>query len=126
MKPEQGWIEDWLLGENPAREDAIAHELLVLFVKFWEGEELDGKAKKTRRRYSSALHSLGGYLVETAVLDDGDMKKSTDELLDEYVTPYEGPLICMDNEAWQNEIDMACRKLHKFRQETLHVLREER
>ncbi|MDD8019468.1 MAG: hypothetical protein PHP42_13930 [Bacteroidota bacterium] len=36
------------------------------------------------------------------------------ELLDEYVNEYEGPLVFMDNETWQNEFDGVCRKLHKF------------
>lgn len=115
MKPNDTWIEDWRLEENPAKEDKIARGVLAVFAKFWEAEALDQKSKTTKRRYSSALHSLGGYLVEKAVLDEEDSQKTTTELLDEYVGPYEGPLICQDNEDWQNEIDTACRKLHKFR-----------
>lgn len=115
MKPDYTWIEDWRIGENPAREGKIGHQLLALFVEFWKAEALDEKSKTTRNRYSGALHSLGGYLVEKAVLDEDKFLKTTRELLDKYVGLNEGPLICHDNEIWQNEIDMACRKLHKFR-----------
>lgn len=124
MKPDNTWIEEWRLDEDPAKEDRIARELLAVFVKFWEAEGLDEKSKSTKRRYSAALHSLGGYLVEKAVLYEEDMQKTTKELLDEYVGPYEGPLICQDNEIWQNEIDTACRKLYKFRRKTADIIVE--
>ena len=115
MKPDSTWSDDWLLRVNPAKEDKIAHELLAVFAAFWEAEALDQKSKTTKRRYSAALHSLGGYLVEKAVLDEKDFHKTTNQLLDEYVWPEEGPMIYMDNEAWQNEIDLVCRKLYTFR-----------
>ncbi len=115
MKPDSTWIEDWRLEENPAKEDKIARELLAVFAKFWDTEALDQKSKSTKRRYSAALHSLDGYLVEKAVLYEEDSEKTTKQLLDEYVGPDEGPLIHQDNEDWQNEIDTACRKLYKFR-----------
>lgn len=115
MKPNSTWIEDWQLEEAPSREGQVGHELLTLFLKFWEAEGLDEKSKKTRYRYSSALHALGGYLFEKAVLDDDAMQKTTEEILDESINPYDGPLISLDNETWQNEIDMVCRKLYKYR-----------
>lgn len=115
MKPDPAWLEDWRLEENPAREDRVGRELLTIFTKFWEAASLDQKSDKTKRRYSGALHSLGGYLVEKSVFDDENVHMTAAQLLDEYVDQDEGPLICQDNETWQNEIDMVCRKLHKFR-----------
>ncbi|MDD5597799.1 MAG: hypothetical protein PHV82_07630 [Victivallaceae bacterium] len=65
----------------------------------------------------SGLNVLGGYLIEKAVLseeDEPELSMTAEDLLDEYVDEYEGPLIFMHNETWQNEFDGVCRKLHKF------------
>ena len=74
--------------------------------------DLDGKAKTTRNRYSNALHALGGFLVEKAISEDG-LPMTTNELLAEHIDSAGGPLIHHDEEEWQNEIDMVCRKLSK-------------
>lgn len=114
MKPNRQWIEDWEIGENTSREVRISEELLQVFSNFWEAQKLDQKSKTTRNRYSAALHSLGGYLTEKAVYEKGNLDKSSADLLAEYVGPQEGPLICVDHESWQNEIDIVCRKLCKY------------
>ena len=114
MKPNRKWIKDWRIGENPSREDQIAYELLEVFDDFWHFEGLDEKSKTTINRYSGALHSLGGYLIEKAVFDEDGLHKTTYNLLAEYVGRDDGPLICADHETWQNEIDMVCRKLYRF------------
>ena len=113
MNPNRKWIKDWQTGENTSREKKVAEDLFRIFIDFWEYQQLDQKSKTTKNRYSGALHSLGGYLVEQAILDDG-VDKTTQELLSEHLDPYEGPLICHDNETWQNEIDKVSRKLHKY------------
>ena len=115
MRPKPSWIEHWRAHEDPAREEQLARELLAVFMEFWEASGLDGKSKTTKVRYSGALHSLGGYLVEKAVFDDENLHLTATQLLDAYVGPHEGPLIRQDHETWQDEIDMVCRKLHRFR-----------
>jgi len=112
MKPNSKWIEDWRIGEKQPRESDVSTELLSLFKDFWIAQKLDEKSKTTRNRYSGALHALGGYLVEKAILNDLD--KTTDELVSEYVGPDDGPVIWHDNKRWQDEIDMVCRKLYRY------------
>lgn len=114
MKPTSEWIEDWQIGENPSREREVSDHLLRLFTDFWSFRRLNEKSKTTRNRYSGCLQALGGYLVEQAVFDDDGTEMTTDELLSEHVGPHEGPLIYLDNETWQNEIDMVCRSLYKY------------
>ncbi|MBI2217427.1 MAG: hypothetical protein HYU51_09030 [Candidatus Rokubacteria bacterium] len=113
MKPQTAWIGDWRIGEAPSREAEVSRELLRVFIAFWEAERLGEKAKTTQRRYSSALHALGGYLVERAN-DDDRRDQTARDLLRESVELDEGPLIAHDNEPWQREIDMVCRKLHRY------------
>lgn len=117
MKPDRTWITAWGSGEAPAREREISRELLRIFIAFWEAQGLSQKSKTTKYRYSGALHSLGGYLVEQATGDDG-RNKTAHELLAESVGPDDGPLICHDNETWQREIDMVCRRLHRYLRRT--------
>ena len=114
MKSNRHWLEDWQVGENPSREIEIAEDLLKIFDGFWAFQSLDDKSKTTKSRYADALHALGGYLVEKSVLDEDDLSKTTDDLLAEYLGPDEGPLIHLDHEKWQSEIDMVCRKLYRF------------
>jgi hypothetical protein len=111
-KPELFWINDWELGEDSERELMISKELLECFRTFWDTQQLDGKAKNTRNRYSNALHALGGYLVEKAISEDG-LPMTTNELLTEHIDSAGGPLIHHGEEAWQDEIDLVCRKLYK-------------
>ena len=113
MKPNSSWVAEWKCGLDPSREKAIASELLKVFTKFWAKQKLDDKSKTTRNRYAAALHALGGYLMDRAMRENG-LHKTADDLLFEHVTPLEGPLIHYDNEAWQDELDMVCRKLYKY------------
>jgi hypothetical protein len=112
MKPSNKWINDWYIGVKSSRENAIAADLLNLFMDFWDKLKLDEKSKTTRNRYSASLHALGGYLVEQAISDD-DLDKTAGDLLSEYIGPDVGPLIFQDNESWQDEVDMVCRKIYK-------------
>lgn len=113
MKPENKWIDDWNIGIVPSREHDISVKLLNYFENFWNDQNLENKSKSTRNRYSSALHALGGYLVEQAI-SAGSINKTADELLSDCVGSDEGPLIHQDNEDWQDELDMVCRKFYKF------------
>jgi hypothetical protein len=112
MKPTSKWINDWHTGIESSRENAIAGELLKYFMDFWDKLKIDEKSKTTTNRYSGALHALGGYLVEQATSDD-DLDDTADELLSKYIDSDGGPLIYYDNESWQDEVDMVCRKIHK-------------
>lgn len=110
-------FENWSLGENPQREKELSARFQEIFTDFWRSCGIEEKSSKTRNRYSVGLNSLGGYLIEKVVLSENDepeFSMTAEELLNEYIDEYEGPLIYMDNEAWQNEFDGVCRKLYKF------------
>jgi len=113
MKPEKEWITDWRNGVKPTQEKKTSEELLLIFQEFWNWASLDKKSKSTKQRYSVALHSLGGYLVEE-VGNENRGNKSTHDFLMHYINSGEGPLIHHDNETWQNELDTVCRKLFKY------------
>ena len=110
-KPDKSWINDWRLGENPDREKELGRYFVSIFNDFWIKSKLEDKSKSTKNRYSGALHCLGGYLTKKGIYEDMDL--SAPELIEKYITEFEGPLIHYDNESWQNELDMVCRKLYK-------------
>nr|VFJ46487.1 MAG: hypothetical protein BECKFW1821A_GA0114235_101310 [Candidatus Kentron sp. FW]VFJ47981.1 MAG: hypothetical protein BECKFW1821B_GA0114236_100366 [Candidatus Kentron sp. FW] len=112
MKPNEKWIDDWRIGMKPSTEGELAGDLLKFFTDFWDRQKLDEKSKTTRNRYAGSLHALGGHLVECSIFDD-DVDKSLHDLLFECVGPDGGPLIFPDDESWQNEVDMVCRKIYK-------------
>jgi hypothetical protein len=110
-------FDNWSLREYPQREKELTARFQEIFTKFWHACGIEDKSAKTRNRYLGGLNVLGGYLIEKAVLsedDEPELSMTAEELLNEYVDEYEGPLIFMDNETWQNEFDGVCRKLHKF------------
>lgn len=113
MMPNVKWIDDWKIGINPSRENQVALGLLEYFVDFWNREKLEQKSKTTRSRYSGSLHALGGYLVEQTISED-EKDKTAHELLLEYIGPNEGPLVYHNDEDWQDELDMVCRKFYKY------------
>jgi hypothetical protein len=113
MKPKNTWIDDWRYGVNPSLEKQTSEELIKLFLDFWLWANLDAKSKSTMQRYSAALHSLGGYLVEEA----GNGRRGDEEIrsfLECHIDSGDGPLIHHDNENWQDELDTVCRKLYKY------------
>lgn len=113
MKPTKEWVADWHYGVEPKLERKTSEELLIIFDEFWSWASLEEKSKSTRQRYSGALHSLGGYIVEEAANGKrGD--ESIQAFLKRYIDTGDGPLIHQDNEAWQNELDTVCRKLYKY------------
>jgi hypothetical protein len=113
VKPDSTWITDWRSGEASCRRREVSRELLRIFIAFWDAEGLSKKAKTTRYRYSAALHWLRGYLVVQAT-DDDRTHKTPRELLRESVGLDDGSLIHHDNEPWQRELDMVCRRLHRY------------
>jgi hypothetical protein len=106
-------LNDWSVGVNPTIEKQLSRDLLKIFDEFWENQHLNEKSKTTKNRYSNALHALGGYLIDQAI-HSGNMKLTAHERLFEHIDPDEGPLIYHDNEDWQKEVDMVCRKLYKY------------
>ena len=113
MRPNENWIDKWQIGLKPHREKCISAELVRVFIDFWNAQTLDDKSKTTRNRYSGALQALGGYLVEQSISNDGS-DKTADDLFFQHVGPTDGPLIYHDNESWQGDIDMVCRKFYKY------------
>ena len=112
MKPSESWINDWKYGVAPRKEREISSEILRIFQDFWRWAALDQKSKTTQQRYSSALHALGGWAVEKVA----EVKTSINahQLLLEVTSGGGGPLIYLDREEWQKELDTVCRKLYKF------------
>ena len=113
MKPTESWIKDWHFGEDPNLERKVSEELVNVFKDFWVWADLDAKGMATQRRYSAALHALGGYLVEE-IGNGAETSSTVRSFLKGYIDTGEGPLIYHDNEEWQNELDTACRKLYKY------------
>lgn len=113
MKPSDTWVSDWSYGIEPALENKVSEELIDLFSGFWIWAGLEEKSKKTQARYSSSLQALGGYLVRE--VGEGNMgEKSTTEFLYSNVNDEGGPWVYYDNEAWQKELDVVCRKISKY------------
>ncbi len=110
--PNNKWIKDWIINENPSKEKKLGEGLIQIFIMFWQHANLSSKSKTTQNRYIGALHCLGGYLIEKGIYENVDF--SLYDLLTEYLNKYDGPLIHYDNEIWQNELDMVCRKLYKY------------
>jgi len=113
MKPTEAWIDDRRIGTSPAnKEGEIGRELIDIFQRFWEWAGLDKKSQTTRQRYRAALHALGGWAVEKVAEDNASI--DAHQLLYEATSGGDGPLIYLDREEWQKELDTVCRKLYKF------------
>ena len=102
-----------MCGIMRGQEEKTAEELIEIFKDFWTWANLEAKSKSTKRRYSSSLHALGGYLVEETAKGYRGLKNIR-EFLKDYIDAGEGPLIYYDNEAWQDELDTVCRRLNKY------------
>lgn len=113
MKSTENWIEDWKCEIDPESEEKISKEIIDIFNEFWNWARIEEKSKTTQQRYYAALHALGGYLVEQAAREN-DTPLAAKELIRLYINADEGPLIHQQDEKWQNEIDMVCRKLHRY------------
>jgi hypothetical protein len=111
-KPNKNWITDWEIGENPDREKELGNALIEIFHEFWEAIDLNNKSKSTRNRYSAALHTLGGYLIEQGVSKETEMTAL--KLLQENISQYDSVLIHRNNEGWQKELDMVSRSLYRY------------
>ena len=113
MKPAIEWAEDWEIGVNQARETEVTLGVLEMFVDFWVEESIGDKSKSTVNRYRAALQSLGSYIVEQSISEEGlDLK--IEELILGCIDEEGGPFLFQDEETWQSELDMVCRKLHKY------------
>lgn len=113
MKPNGQWITDWRIGIDPAREKTLGEALFHVFARFWNWADLDKKSKTTQRRYANSLHALGGYLVQLSTSEES-MDMSAQQILDQQINAYDGPVIHHHDEQWQAEVDTVCRKLFKY------------
>lgn len=121
MRPTEGWKQDWGCGENAKFENETGAQFVFIFQNFWKYENLDAKSKTTQRRYSNALHALGGYLIAEAIRL-GDYDRHPIQMVLDSLSPFEGPLVSPDNETCQRGIDTVCRKLYKYMQQSLIIL----
>ena len=113
MKPVLQWTEDWEIGIDISKESEISRQVLDLFIRFWNDEGIEEKSKSTLNRYRAALISLGSYIVEQSISEEG-IEKTAKELLLMSIDDEGGPLLFQDEKTWQNELDMVCRKLHNY------------
>ena len=113
MKPTIEWTEDWKIGLDVSTESEISIQTLRLFIDFWEAEKITKKSRSTLNRYRAALQSLGGYIVEQSVSEEG-AGSTAKELLLGCIDSEGGPFLFQDEELWQNELDMVCRKLYRY------------
>ena len=113
MKPTIKWTENWGVGLDISTEREISLGTLELFVDFWDDEAIEKKSKSTLNRYRTALQSLGGYIVEQSVSEEGT-GSTAKELLLGCIDSEGGPLLFQDEEIWQNELDRVCRKLYRY------------
>ncbi|TVQ41707.1 MAG: hypothetical protein EA370_01280 [Wenzhouxiangella sp.] len=112
MAPNETWLSDWKIGLSPETEAQASRELLELFRRFWQWAELTHNSRSTQQRYSGALHALGGWTLEQ-VVQSAD-QSSIESQLRKATSAGDGPLIYQDQPEWQRELDVTCRKLHKF------------
>jgi len=113
MKPILQWTEDWEIGIDLPKDSEIVRQTLDLFTEFWSDESINEKSKSTLNRYRAALISLGSYVVEQSTYEKG-MGKTAKELILMSIDEDGGPFLFKDEENWQSELDMVCRKLHKY------------
>ena len=115
MKPNIEWLKDWEVEIDIPNESEIFQGLVKLFIEFWDDGSIGSKSKTTMHRYGTALHALGGYIVENTI------SKSTagicaKDLVLEHIESEGGPFVYRNDESWQDEFDMVCRKLFKYMQ----------
>jgi hypothetical protein len=114
LRPNPAWLEDWKVGVFPDLESDLCRWMLQVFSDFWTDANLDEKSISTQRRYSNALHAIGGYAIDQLVRQQYPSSVAFYELFISFFSPIEGPLIFQDEEAWQREIDTVSKKLYKY------------
>lgn len=114
LEPNDTWISHWRYGVEPDREREVSRHLLGIFRRFWQDEELGTRSLTTRRRYSSGLQALGGYLVKKSFEDDWRGMTAAELLRDALAGGDDGPLIHYDHELWQRDLDTVCRRLYRY------------
>ncbi len=106
---------EWYAGINHSAEEAFIEELNEIFSDFLDEIEIDSKTARIQSRYLDSLNSFGEYLVAEAFSGNyihGNVSSLL--ILDSYVDQDEVPWIYVDDEAWQEDFDVVCRKFYKF------------
>lgn len=116
LAPNNTWSSNWTKDELDLQLHNIANGLVEIFSNFWKDIALSSKSKTTQYRYSSALHALGGHLVQIASHQEITVYSIRLFLL-ENISKEGGPLIFFREETWQNELDAVCKKLYKYLEE---------
>jgi len=115
MKPIIEWARDWEVGLDTSREKEVSEALVNIFTEYWTEESIADKSKSTKNRNRSALHALGGHIVEE-VVTHSNIETDAMRLVLEYIGSDGGPLVYQNEESWQKELDVVCRKLYKYLQ----------
>ena len=109
----ENWASDWTVCKEDRQ---LSQKLIPIFECFLGGLLEKGVSKSTLRRHESACHALGGYIVGE-VFGRDDVSFSPNEtgetILLRFIDDSEGPLVYQDEEAWQIDLDVTCRKLYK-------------
>lgn len=115
------WEADWHVLDG---DEDLSRRLSPVFEAFLTTLQKKNAAKSTLRRHINSCHALGGYIVDRIFnyqMDSYDSSESGEKILLRYLDGCDGPLIYQDNESWQREVDITCRKLYKFIKENYSV-----
>ncbi|KEQ18703.1 hypothetical protein [Endozoicomonas numazuensis] len=114
MEKYSEWPREWNCSDE---DEKLSKELTSIFKGFLTMLKESNLSEKTIRRHKSSCHALGGYIISEIFGYEHDIELAElppKEILNNYITQYEGPLIYPQHETWQKEIDSTCKKLFKF------------
>ncbi len=110
----QGWARDWQV----CSEDLwLSEKIIPVFESYLSGLADSGASKSAFNRHKNACRALGGHIIGEVFgyeTDTFSEKQTGIEILLHYISESDGPLVYQDNESWQKEIDIMCRKLFKY------------
>ncbi len=110
----QNWDKDWSIYKEDLN---LSNKIIPIFESYLISLLEKGASKTTFNRYKNACHALGGYIVGEVYgygIETFYGNESGEEIILRFIDENGGPLVHHDNEAWQNEIDATCKKLHSY------------
>ena len=114
MENYSNWVRDWNCSDD---DEKLSNELICIFEDFFSMLRETNLSHKTIKKHESSCHALGGYIISEIFGYENDLDLAElppKEILNNYISSHEGPLIYPQHEAFQNEIDSTCKKLFKF------------
>jgi len=94
-------------------------ELVACFLPFIESLAFSSLSPKTIRRHIANLWLLGGEIIRDLNFDPGLRKIPAARLVAKVIHEDGGPLLYNGTEEEQRSFDATCRKLHRFRNQSL-------